>query len=612
MIIVNCLIFVLVYLFIIYRIGLILGNFLKNENKLNNFLYGFLLMIGINQILLTPCIYLHTSFNISFYLVVIVDILLVIVSFVISKNTNKIFQKKKQNKDYITYIMCILIAFQIIFSTISVTSNQDDSFYVSLSTASIDSDSIYMEEPSMGYKADETLLFITEQMPSIELQIAIWAKISNINPAALCHSILPIILIFLTYVAFYYFAQSFLDKKNSKIFLIFLSIILMFTAFSTKFRTGCLLIKGWQGKAMFLNIAIPMIIGTLIRMYEKSKKDNIILLFTLNLFSMALTSTAIFLIPFIYMPFGLIELIKRNWKKILNLIISFIPVLIYVVIYIILNQSAEEAFAVPRDEVSIIEAIGYYQSKIYLIYYLISTIVIMFIGDKKAKMYFGCVQLINLVTIWNPIFSNFIAKYFTSSAIFWRVLWILPLEFSIAYCITILLGKFNNNYIKVFFTISCVVVLIVSGKFVYSFEFTENLENIPKDVLLQVNYILENSKADDEIVVLSPPETHSWTMRQISSKIKLIYSRFLYIDKIKNDEQISNRNKLNQLYTGDFSCDIVELNKLIDILDIDWIIVKSDNTIMIDYIEQTVMKVECEIGDYILYKKYPQTLDYSV
>lgn len=600
MMLINYIMFILVFLFVTYRVGIILGYFLENKNKINNFLYGFILIVGVNQILLTPCILLHTSFKVAFYIVILIDILLVGISFIIN-NFNK--YDKNKSKDIITIIMCILIAFQMIFSTISDTSNPDDSFYVALSTANIDSESIYKEEPSMGYIAENTLLSITEQIPTIELQIAIWAKISNINPAVLCHSILPMLLIFLAYIAFYYFAQSFFDKKNSKIFLIFLSAIFMFTAFSTKFRTGCLLIKCWQGKAMLLNIAFPMIIGTLIRMHEKTKKSDIILLVVLNLFSMALTSTSIFLIPFIYMPFGLLKLTKAEWKDILRMIISFIPILIYIIIYIGMNKNAEEAFAVPRDEVSIIEALKSYQSKVYLMYYLISTIIIMFIGTKKAKIYYGYVQAINLITIWNPMFSNFIASHFTSSAIFWRVLWILPIEFSIAYCITRILEKINNKYIKIGFAIISVLILVIPGKFVYSFNFAKNLENISEDVLKQTNYILEQGKNDDEIVVMTPPdpETHGWTMRQVNAKIKLIYSRYLYIEKLKNEEEIANRIKLNQLYYGDFSCEVEEFNQLVKKLNIDWVIVNKSNVNMIEYMESTDMLRTKEIGEYVLF-----------
>ena len=74
-------------------------------------------------------------------------------------------------------------------------------------------------------------------------------------------------------MSYYYFARSFLDKKNAKIFIIFISIIFMFAGFTTKFRTGCLLCKMWQGKAVFLNIVLNIILASLIRMDKKVKKS---------------------------------------------------------------------------------------------------------------------------------------------------------------------------------------------------------------------------------------------------------------------------------------------------------------------------------------------------
>ena len=192
--IIKCVLFILVFLFVIYRIGIILGNFLKNKNKIFNFLYGFLMLISINQILLTPCIMLHTSFNIAFYLGVIVDLLLVGISFFIKRKFNNKFKK---SQIFLTSLVCICVMLQIVLTTITYKSNADDSFYVSLSTTNIDSEAIYKEEPSMGYKTGENLLSAVEQIPTIELQIAIWSKLFNINPAIICHSLIPAIIIFI-------------------------------------------------------------------------------------------------------------------------------------------------------------------------------------------------------------------------------------------------------------------------------------------------------------------------------------------------------------------------------------------------------------------------------
>ena len=597
MIIVNGVLFILGFSFIIYRLGSIVSYFTKNKNRNLNFLYGFIVLLGLNQLLLTPCILCHTSFNVAFYLVIIIDMIGMMASFFFPKND----YKRNENLGF-TAIVFALVGIQIILAIVFFKWNPDDSFYVSLSQTSIDSESIYREEPSMGYQTDSTLLSVTEQIPSFELQIAIFSKIANVNAAVMCHSIFPVFVIALAYLSFYYFAKFFMKDKNAKIFLIILSVILLFTGFSSKFRAGALFIKPWQGKAIFLNIGISMILANLIRMDKKIKKENVILLAISNLFSMSLTSTAIFLIPFVYLPFGLLKLIKGKGKDILWLILSFAPVIFYILLYIVISLNGQGAFEVPKDEVSILEALQSYNSYCYLIYYVIATIIILFFGTKQAKRYFCYVQGIYLVTIWNPLFSDIIAKYFTSSATFWRVIWLLPIEFAIAYSIVIIIDKVKNKKIKIATIVGCLAVIILSGKFVYQkATIIENLENIPQSVINQTNYLLEKGKEKEEIVVLAPIEPHDMAMRQLTSKIKLIYSRSLYIGKIKNEEDIQERENLNQLYVDSSIYSNEEFKQIVQKKNLDWIIVEKENIKFIQYLEQCNIQKECEIDGYFLF-----------
>lgn len=581
--------------------GKIISYFIINDKWSFDFLYGFLLIISINQVLLTPCILLHTSFKIALYLVIIIDSVLVIISFFLKKKNNyKIIENK-----LLTIIIVSLVIIQMAFTTISYKSNADDSFYVSLSTSSIDSKSIYIEEPSMGYKTDETLISPTEQLPTIELQIAILSKIMNLNPAIISHSVLPAIIIFIAYLSFYYFVRTFLNDKNSKIFLIILAMIILFTGFSIKFRAGELLTRTWQGKAIFLNVGLTMVIANLIRLNKNNTIDNIVLLIISNLFSLALSPTAIFIIPFTYLSFGVLKLLKLKWKDIGCLIITFTPIMIYILIYIFINQTVEVAYAVPKDDVNIIECLKYYGSIEYLIYYTLSIIVIFLIGEPKEKEYFVYAQLINLLTIWNPLFSNIIAKHFTSSAVFWRIIWIAPIEFSIAFAMIKTIEIIERQQLKVCVCFIFALMIIIPGKFIYTnFKITENLENIPQNILNQTNYILEQSQEDNEIIVLALPEPqHNATMRQISSRIKLIFSRELYIDKIKNENEILKRKNLYQLYFNNYIYSIEEFNKIVEELKIDWIIVDNNNFQLIDYLNKSVLKENCDINGEILYKR---------
>ena len=558
------------------------------------------MLIAVNQILLTPCILLHVSFYIVLALTTITNLLLVVLSFFIKDNTTSVCVKKE---DYITKIMCTIVAITIVMTTIMNKSNADDSFYVSLSTTNIDSSSIYMEEPSMGYVSDECTFFPTEQIPTYELQIAILSKVFDINPAIICHSLLPMIIIFISYLAFYIFAKEFFNSRDSKIFTIILSIIFLVTGLSIRFRPALLLMRTWQGKAIFLNIGLTMIIISLIRIDKKINKTNCVLLSISNIVSIALSSTAIFLIPFTYLAFGVLKLIKFKWKDILCLIISFIPVTIYIAIYFLLNKFSNGGFIPPTDNVNIIIFINENVNKVYLIYYIISVILIAFLGTKKAKRYFLYVQIIYLFTIWNPLFSNIIAKYFTSSATFWRVLWLAPFEFTISYCTVKILQKFENIKIKMLVTMTIIIILILPGKFIYKDMYiTENLENIPQKILDQTNYILEKNTDKQQIVVLAPPEPlHSTYMRQINSKIKLILSRDTYIGRVKDETEREERLNLEKIYYGEYIYSSEKFNELVEKYKIDWVIVENKNNELKNYIELTNLKKSCEMDEYSLY-----------
>ena len=603
--IIKCIIFEISFLFIIYRLGVLVSQFLNNKNRLFNFLFGFIVFFAVNQIILTPLIIMHTTFKLAFYLSIFTNIFLVILSFIIKrvKQKNK-FVLNKANI-ILTILVCIVVGFQIVFTTITNKWNADDAFYITLSMSNIDSNNIYMEEPSVGKSDGIMHLSAVEQIPSYELQVAIISKAFSISPTIVCHTLLPTIVILIAYISYYYFAKRFFNSKYSKIFIMLLSIIFMFTAFSTKYRTGCLLLKSWQGKAIFLNVVLTTIIATLIKMDKKTiRKEDVLLLFFANLSSIALTSTSIYLLPFVYLPFGIFKLCERKWKDILKLIISFIPVIIYVIILGILSKIINGLGDIPKDMVSIKETLLTYNSYTYLIYYIIATIIIFFVGSRKAKRYFVYMQIINLLTIWNPIFSNYIATHFTSSATFWRVLWIAPIEFAIAYAIIKCIKRISRKRIKtILVSILVCIILIFPGRFAYSFNITDNLENIPQYIAEQTNYILEQEKDKDEIVVLVPSDSEQSTMmRLISTKIKLICSRDMYLEKIKNTEEAEERRNIEQIYHGKFIYNTKEFENLIDKYNIDWIIIDKYDNHLLNYINKSSMDIKYVKDNYILFK----------
>ncbi len=615
---IKAIIFIISFFIITYRIGLITVKLTKRERIIEILIFGIITVFAILQIVLLPSIVFHVKFMIPYIIILSIMLVLVIASFIIVKPKqemekwkNHIDKLKKQSKMELVLNICIIltVVFQAISSSYLFRENADDSFYISLATQSIDSDRLYMEDPSLGLKKEYTLFSSFEQISAYELGVAVFAKTFEIKPVVLFHSILPFVFITFEYMAYYYLINIInKQRKNSKLVLLILSIVLLFGGFSSKFRAGCLLYKAWQGKGMFLNFGLTTLWALLLQRNEKKEKELIPLIIITNIANVFLSSTAIFIVSFAYIGFGIIDLVRKDWKEIGKLIISFLPIIVSVLILLILMKTTQLQTNIEFTKQNLKELILLYGSKKYLLLYLLSFLIIAFTGNKQERTFFIIIPIANALTIWNPLFINIIAKYLTSSVTFWRVLWLLPIEITIAYALSLIIQKTLKKRYKSLIFICEIIIIMVCGKFTYSkengFEKPENWEKIPQYIVEQTNYILENSEKDKKIMVMAPGEPlHSCTMRQLTPKIELLYSRIMYFDDLITHEEQEERSELYNIYFyGVPAYSYEEFNKKIEKFNVDWIIIPSGQNDLKKYLENTIMKEQKEIKSYILYK----------
>lgn len=617
--ILKSIICVVAMFFITYRIGLVIAKYAKKSRITEIFMFGLITLFALVQIISLPFILFHLAFLYPYSIVCTVVLVLVISSFIIveKKEEKEIWKKainslKKQKGIEIGLDIAIIvvIVFQAISSSYLFRENADDSFYVSLATQSIDTKSLYMEDPSLGLKKDYTLFSSFEQISAYELGIAMLAKTFAIQPASLFHSILPFLWIIFSYMAYAYLIQRMVtNKKYAKVFLWILAITFLFTGFSSKFRTGCLLYKMWQGKSIFLNFGLTMLWALLLERKQNEKKKILPLVILTNIANVFLSSSAIFIIAFSYIGFGIIYLVQKKGKEIRWLILSFLPIVLYTGILLILMKTTKLNTQIEFTEQSMKQLLLLYGSKQYFILYVASFLIITILGKKQDRTFFVLIPIINACTIWNPLLINIIAKYLTSSVTFWRVLWLLPIEASIAYAITLIVQRIPQKRYKITALILGIAIIIGCGKFVYTkengFHFSENWEKIPQYIINQTNYILENSEEKDKIMVMAPGEPlHSCTIRQLTSKIELLYSRIMYFDDLITYEEMWQRSELYNLYgqvVPNYSAE--EFNQKVEKFQIDWIIIPSHKKELQEYLTNTIMKKQTQIAEYTLYKK---------
>jgi hypothetical protein len=309
------------------------------------------------------------------------------------------------------------------------------------------------------------------------------------------------------------------------------------------------------------------------------------------------------------MGFGIVEIVKKNWRTLIKLILTGIPICIYAVLYLILAKNVHGS---SYQEVNVIDIIkNYFGTGYYWILYIVSLVIIAIKGNKKARKYFLIIVVIYGLTIYNPMLTNIITKYFTGSEVFWRLFWLLPVEFSIAYSFILIITLTNKAIYKLIIFSVEIILLVIMGKFVYvkenGFEKAENSNKIPETIIAQTQYILtkQNETKPEEIAtVMAPPEPlHSATMRQITSEINLFWSRNHYMREIFTTEEIEEMEKIHGIYRNEVpSISQDEFNQVRNKYKVNWIIVSNTNSDITQYLEQTNPINEILIDGYMLYQ----------
>ena len=183
--------------------------------------------------------------------------------------------------------------------------------------------------------------------------IAYLARVSGFEVTTVCHTILPVILLLIAYLVYYYIAKFiFKDYENRFIFLVLFSVANIFGLHSHYSSTFRLLGAIWQGKAVLTTIAIPFIIIYLFEIYkEKFDKHKIMPLMMVSLGAASLTTMAALLITLaVILVWLVMGIYLRKIADLRYLIASLFGVIYLVIFYVLMStlisdmQSYEKSF----------------------------------------------------------------------------------------------------------------------------------------------------------------------------------------------------------------------------------------------------------------------------
>lgn len=254
----------------------------------------------------------------------------------------RIRDKETREEGLLWLFVFLLVGFQMIMAFTTTSFDGDDAYYVVQSVLTDETDTLYRIRPYTGLS---TGMDLRHSLAVFPIWIAYIARVSGFHATIVAHSILPLILIPVTYWIYLEIGKKLLKRDRHKlpVFMIFVSFMQIFGNVSIYTGATFFLTRTWQGKSLLANVVLPAIVWLVLWIfeqenYEKEHRIGLWILLVLTNFVAAMSSTAsVFLAAMLIGVTGLVLGIReKNIQIPLRLMISCVPLVIYGAIFLLL------------------------------------------------------------------------------------------------------------------------------------------------------------------------------------------------------------------------------------------------------------------------------------
>lgn len=258
------------------------------------------------------------------------------------KTVKKIYDKETREEGLLWVFVLLLIGFQLFMAFTTTSFDGDDAYYVVQSVLTDETDTLYRIRPYTGLS---TGMDLRHSLAVFPIWIAYVARMSGVHATIVAHSVLPLVLIPVTYWIYLEIGKKLLKRDRHKlpVFMIFICLMQIFGNVSIYTNATFFLTRTWQGKSLLANVVLPAIIWLVLWIFESENYDKehrigLWILLVLTNFVAAMSSTAsVFLAAMLIGVTGLVMGIReKNIQIPLRLMISCVPLVIYGAIFLLL------------------------------------------------------------------------------------------------------------------------------------------------------------------------------------------------------------------------------------------------------------------------------------
>jgi hypothetical protein len=262
-------------------------------------------------------------------------------------------------------IFVVLLLVQMVMAVLYSSFDGDDAYYVVESLLAQQADVMNTILPYIG---TSTTLEYRHALAVITMWIAYMARVSGVHATIMSHSVVPLLIIPFVYLVYMEIARILFRRRQEimPVFMIIVSLLMMFGNVSIYTPATFFLTRTWQGKALVSNLVFPLILWVFLWMLEDTRRTKLfgkledlkgdsygefketkfiyraspwIFLGLINMFSGICSSMGIVFGSGLIALFTLVLLLfTRSYKVLIGAFLCIVPNLVYLAVYIMLKH----------------------------------------------------------------------------------------------------------------------------------------------------------------------------------------------------------------------------------------------------------------------------------
>lgn len=305
----------------------LLGTLKQDVTLTKSYLFGYIFMWAICQVVSVPLILMKQSFMTEVMILSAIYVTVAGVGIVKQFRLEKLDVKKLRPKNVEEALagiaMMIAILVMVLSSLLLQHTDADDSRFVVNAVDIVRTNRMFLTDVNTGNIITTFVGDLNKDVTSPwAVFMAYMSKLTGIQPAIMMHTCMAPILTLLTCIVYSMIAEEFFsgDKVHKAVFVFFVVLLNMFGYYTTHTIQTVTMLRIWQGKATVAAIGIPLLLWILFQIFKENYKKNYCLLLITNIAMCLPSNMGVLIAGFMIGTFSVAYgIIKKNMKMALCL-----------------------------------------------------------------------------------------------------------------------------------------------------------------------------------------------------------------------------------------------------------------------------------------------------